>query len=137
MRWHVKTYPIVTWALVTGALAWWNGWGPGMTAVFAVLLVIPFLVWARYSHNTQMRQVLRGLQPSDKRLTLQPSATSVALAQNVVVLWLLAIGSLAFVALGIFILVVDPREWLATVAGIGFFGLCAAGAAYMLVLRRG
>lgn len=137
MRWQVKTLPIVSWLLITGALALWNGWGAGMTLVFAALFIIPHLVWARYSHNIQLRQLLRGPQPSDKRPTLHPDMASQARAHNVVVLWLMAIGSLAFVAGGIFILIVAPGRWLVALAAIGFFGLCAAGAAYMLVLRRG
>jgi hypothetical protein len=137
MQWHVITYPVVSWALIAGVLAWWNGWGLGMTAAFAALFIILHLVWARYRHNNQTRQLLRGLQPSDKRLTLQPDAMSLALAQNGLVLWLLEISSLAFVAAGLFVLAVDPGKWLVALASIGFFGLCAAGAAYMLFLRWG
>ena len=137
MRWQVKTYPIFSWVLVTGTLALWNGWGLSTTLVFATFFIIPYLVWALYSHNIQMRHLLRGLQPSDKRLPLQPDMASVALGYNVMVLWLMEIGSLAFVAVGVFIFVVDPGKWLIAFASIGFFGLCAAVATYMLVLRRG
>jgi hypothetical protein len=137
MRWQVKTYPIFTWLLVTGTLALWNGWGIDTTLVFATFFIIPYLVWARYSHNIQTRQLLRGLQPLDKSLTLQPDITSVALGRNVVTLWLTELGSLAFVAAGVFILVVDPSKWLIAVASIGFFGLCAGFAMYLLIVRRG
>jgi hypothetical protein len=135
MRWQVKTYPIFTWVLVTAALALTNGWGIGATLIFATFFIVPYLVWARYSHNIQMRQLLRGPQPSDKTLALQPDIASVALGQNVIVLWLIEIGSVAFVAIGIFMLVVDPGKWRIAVASIGFFGLCAAFTMYMLVLR--
>jgi hypothetical protein len=54
-----------------------------------------------------------------------------------VVLWLVEIGSLAFVAAGIFMLVVEPDKWLIAIASIGFFGLCAGFVMYLLVLRRG
>jgi hypothetical protein len=123
--------------VVTGTLALWNGWGIGTTLVFATFLIIPYLVWARYSHNIQTRQLLRGLQPSDKSLTLQTKITSVALGCNVVTLWLTEIGLLAFVAAGIFLLVADPSKWLIAVASIGFFRLCAVFAVYLLILRRG
>ena len=135
MRWQVKTFPIFTWVLVTGALALTNGWGIAATLIFATFFIVPYLVWARYSHNIQMRQLLRGPQPLDKTLALQPDITSVALGQNVIVLWLIEMGSLAFVAIGIFMLFVDPGKWLIAVASIGFFGLCAAFTMYMLVLR--
>ena len=135
MRWQVKTYPIFTWVLVTGALALTNGWGIGTMLIFATFFIVPYLVWARYSHNIQMRQLLRRPQPSDKTLALQSDITSVALGQNVIVLWLIEIGSLAFVAIGIFMLFVDPGKWLIAVASIGFFGLCAAFTMYMFVLR--
>jgi hypothetical protein len=135
MRWQVIIYPILTWMLVTGALALANGWGIGATLIFAMFFIVPYLVWARYSHNIQMRQLLRGPQPSDKTLALQPDITSVALGQKVIVLWLIEVGSLAFVVIGIFMLFVDPSKWRVAVASIGFFGLCAAFTMYMLVLR--
>ena len=137
MRWQVKTYPIFTWVLVTGTLALWNGWGAGTTLAFATFFIIPYLVLARYSRNIQMGKLLRGLQPSAKKLAVQPDTTSVALEYNIVTLWLAAIGSLAFVAAGIFMLVVAPSKWLIAVASIGFFGLCAVFAMYLLILRRG
>ena len=137
MRWQIKTYPIFTWVLVTGTLALWNDWEATTTLVFATFFIIPYLVWARYSRNTQMGKLLRSLQPSDKKLAVQPDITSVALGCNVVTLWLAEIGSLAFVSAGIFILVVAPSKWLIAVASIGFFGLCAVFATYLLILRRG
>ena len=62
--------------------------------------------------------------------------TSQARAHSVTGLWLLQIGALAFVALGIFILVVDPDNWLVALGSIVFFGLCAGFATRLLVLRR-
>jgi hypothetical protein len=52
MRWQVKTYPIFTWALVTGALALWHGWGVGTTLVFATFFIVPYLLWARPRQET-------------------------------------------------------------------------------------
>ena len=54
----------------------------------------------------------------------------------VLTIMLLQIGALAFVALGIFILVVDPGNWLVAFGSIVFFGLCAGFATRLLVLRR-
>jgi hypothetical protein len=47
------------------------------------------------------------------------------------------IGSFVFVAAGVFMFVVDPEKWLIAVASIGFFGLCAVFAMYLLILHRG
>ena len=96
--------------------------------VLGALLIAFYLGWMRY--------LLRGLQASDERLSLQDSMTSQARAHSVTGLWLLQIGALAFVALGIFILVVDPDSWLVAFGSIVFFGLCAGFAARLLVLRR-
>ena len=79
---------------------------------------------------------LGGLQASDERLSLQDSMTSQARAHSVTGLWLLQIGALAFVALGIFMLVVDPGNWLVAFGSIVFFGLCAGFAARLLMLLR-
>jgi len=137
MRWPVKIFAIVCWVLIAGTLTLWHGWGWGVILIFAALSIGPYLVWARYSHNIQMRQLLRAGQPPDKTLPLQPDKVSLALSINPVVLWLLELGSLAFVAAGLFILVVDPGSWLIALASIVFFGLCAAFTVYLLVLRWG
>jgi hypothetical protein len=86
-----------------------------------------YAVWMAYR--------LRGLQPSDERLSWQESMTSQALTHSAVVLWLLEIGSLAFVGAGAFIFIFDPANWLTGIGSILFFGLCAAVFAFMLVLR--
>ena len=96
--------------------------------VIGALLIAFYLGWMRY--------LLRGLQASDERLSLQDSMTSQARAHSVTGLWLLQIGALAFVALGIFILVVDPDNWLVAFGSIVFFGLCAGFAARLLMLLR-
>lgn len=136
MRWPVKIFAIVCWVLVACTLALWHGWGWGVILVFAAISIIPSLGWARYSHNIQMRRLLRAGQPPDKPLPLQPDKVALALSIHPAVLWLLVLGSLAFVVAGIFILIVDPGSWLIALASIGFFGLCAAFAAHLLVVRR-
>jgi hypothetical protein len=96
--------------------------------VIGALLIAFYLGWMRY--------LLRGLHPSDARLSLQDSMASQARAHSVTGLWLLQIGALTFVALGILILVVDPDNWLVAFGSIVFLGLCAGFAARLLVLRR-
>jgi hypothetical protein len=63
--------------------------------------------------------------------------TSEALASSPARLWRYEVGSLTFVGGGIIMLVDDPRQWLAAVSGIIFFGLAAAVFGWQLVLRRG
>jgi hypothetical protein len=83
-----------------------------------------------------MRFLLRGLLPSDERLSVQGSMTAQARAHSAAGLWFLEIGALAFVGLGIVIIVIDPGNWLIALGSIVFFGFCAAVGARMLVLRR-
>jgi hypothetical protein len=96
--------------------------------VITILLTSPYFVWVSYR--------LRGLQPSDESFSFRENMTYQALAQSAVVLWLLEIGSLAFVILGAFIFVFDPANWRAGISSMLFFGLCAAVFAFMLVVRR-
>jgi hypothetical protein len=94
--------------------------------VVTVLLTAPYFVWVSYR--------LHGLQPSE-RLSGRESMTYQSLAHSAVVLWLLEIGSLAFVGIGGFIFVFDPVNWLTGIGSMLFFGLCAAVCAFMLVVR--
>jgi hypothetical protein len=125
LRRQVKAYTIVSLALIIGVATLQAYVG---AVVIGALLIAFYLGWMRY--------LLRGLRPSDERLSLQDSMTSQARAHSATGLWLLQIGALAFVALGIFILVVDPGNWLVALGSIVFFGLCAGFAARLLVLRR-
>jgi hypothetical protein len=122
---QVKHYMIVSLVLIfaSSSLADYAS-----TFVMAVPLIGFYLVWMRYA--------LRRLKKSDERLSLQESMTSRAQAHNVVILWLLEIFAVAFVAVGILMLVVDPGKRLLAITGIFFFGFCAAAIAWMLVLRR-
>jgi hypothetical protein len=94
----------------------------------AFLLVFYFIVWAPY--------LVRGLQPSDEKLSLQESYTSQALGHSSARLWSWEITALALVGIGIVMLVVDTSNWLIALALIVIFGLCAAGVMWMLILRR-
>ena len=125
LRRQVKAYTIVSLVLIVGVTALQAYVG---AVVIGALLIAFYLGWMRY--------LLRGLQASDERLSLQDSMTSQARAHSVTGLWLLQIGALAFVALGIFILVVDPGNWLVAFGSIVFFGLCAGFTTRLLVLRR-
>ena len=124
LRRLIKGYTIISLVSVIGSSSLL-----GTVASFVVvgLLIGFYSIWMLY--------LLRDLRPSDERLSLRESTTSQAKAHNLVVLWLLEIGALAFVVAGIVIFVVDPRNRLVAVASTLFFGLCAAHATRMLVLR--
>ena len=120
---QIKTYTVVSLVLIIAA---------GVRHVYfasivAALLIVFYMIWTRY--------LLRGLQPSDERLSLQDSMTSKARAHSAVSLWLLEISALVFVALGILIIVVNPRAWLIALGSIIIFGLGAVMFTHMLVLR--
>jgi hypothetical protein len=79
---------------------------------------------------------VRGLDPSDERLTWREATTAQARTHSALFLWFGAICSLGFVAVGIFMLTVDSSQPLVAGGGILFFGFCAFQFARMLLLRR-
>jgi hypothetical protein len=96
--------------------------------VVGLIYMLVHLLWTRSQ--------VQGLQPSADRLSWNETMSAQAIAHNAVFLWFGLIGSLAFVALGIFLLIADARDWPIMLATLTFFGMCAAAFAYMLVLRR-
>jgi hypothetical protein len=120
---QIKIYYIVSMALIIGpAVA-----NISVAVIIAALLLGFYLVW--------MLSLLHRLQPSDERLSLQESMTTQAHLHSAAGLWLLEIVALAFVCGGVLILIFDRSNWLIALPSIGFFGLCAAVFARMLVLR--
>jgi FtsH-binding integral membrane protein len=122
---------IVGSVLVTSLLAWQFGWGWGLALATAAFLIVFEIARRRNSHRLRNWYLLRRRRPPDEN-----SLAFRASAESAIVLWLMEIGSLGFVAAAIFILVSTPEHWLTALAGIGFFGLCAAFNTYLLVLRR-
>ena|SRR5271165_4059187 len=118
---QVKVYTVISLVLIIGAVVLGS-----QRFLWPLLIgvVLFYIVWTRY--------LLRGLQPSDERLSLQDRAA----ALSTVSLWLLEIGTLACVGFGIIILVVDPGNWLLALPLIAFFGLFAAFYMRLLFLRR-
>ena len=51
-------------------------------------------------------------------------------------LWTFLIVSIAFVLASVFILIATPDKWPVAIAGMVFFGACAAVFAFMLVQRQ-
>jgi hypothetical protein len=122
---RIKIYNIVSLVAIIGA---------SVAQYYLASFVIAALVIAAYAAWTPY--LVRGLQPSDVRLSRQESMTTQARMHGAVGLWLLQIASLVFVAGGVAMLVLEPDRWLTALAGIVFFGLCAAVGARMLMLRR-
>ncbi len=125
LRRRIKIYQIVSLLAVVGAVA---------VKFYLVAFVIAGLSIAFYRAWTP--HLVRGLQPSDERLSLQESMAMQARAHGAVGLWLLEIVALMFVATGVVMLVVAPDKRLIALTSIVFFGACAAAFAHMLVLRR-
>lgn len=125
LRRQITIYNIVALALIVGTLAL-VGFPAGL--VVAAVLIVLYVARTLY--------LLRGMQPSDERLSLQESLTAQASAHNPTTLWLLEIASLAFVGMGIFLFLAEPDNRLIALATIAFFGFCAASIAFMLVVRR-
>jgi hypothetical protein len=98
-----------------------------VSAAAMPVLIGFYAVWMAY--------LLPRLGASDERLSLEESMMSQALTHNATTLWLLEIGSLAFVGAGAFIFIFDPANWLTGISSMLFFGLCAAVFAFMLVVR--
>jgi hypothetical protein len=124
LRRQIKTYMIVTLVLIIGASALQTYLAAG---VITALLIVFYLVWARF--------LLRGLQPSYERLSMEESMTTQAVTHNAAFLWVMVIVALLFVAAGVLMLVFDPDNWPIALASTIFFALCAAVMARMLVLR--
>jgi hypothetical protein len=125
LRRQVKAYTVVSLALIIGAAALQAYVG---AVVIGAFLIVFYVAWTRY--------LLRGLQPSDERLSLQESMTSQARAHSTAGLWFLEIIALAFVGCAILMIVIDRGNWLVALGSIVFFGFCAAVTTRMLVLRR-
>ncbi len=91
-------------------------------------LILFYLVW--------MFVLLRRLQRSDVRMSVAEGLQAQAIGYNPVVLWLMNLFSVACVAAGIAILVVEPGEWPMALLTVAMFGICTAVFTHMLLLRR-
>ena len=125
LRRRINIYQIVSLAVIVGAVA---------AKLYLAAFVIAGLSLAFYRAWT--RHLVRGLQPSDERLSMQESMETQARAHGAVGLWLLEVVALMFVATGVVMLVVAPDKRLIALTSIVFFGACAAAFAHMLVLHR-
>lgn len=129
LRRAMDSYLKITLLLVLPvALAVFTWLGFWSTAILVVAVIVPSIFW--------MRRQCRDLQPSEERVTLSENLAAQARAHSALSLWFLELVSLAFVALGVFLLVADSGNWPIALASITFFGLCAAVFTTMLLIRR-
>lgn len=122
---RVKAYIVVVLPVAGGAVTLCGFLG---AVIALVLLVVPYIVWARMQ--------CRHLQQASENLTLGESIAGQAREYSIVTLWALETGSLLFVAAGLFILFTDPASWVAALAAVGFFGVCALMFARVLIVKR-
>jgi hypothetical protein len=122
---RIKIYQLVSLVAIVGAV---------VVKYYLAAFIIAGLSIAFYRAWTPY--LVRGLQPSDERLSMQESMATQARAHGAVGLWLLEIVALMFVATGVVMLVVAPDKRLIALTSIVFFGACAAAFAHMLVLCR-
>lgn len=97
----------------------------------ANVLVFPIYLLC---YQLAVSRLVRGLALSTEKLNLRETYSSSANAFGLPTLIALEIGSLGFVAAGIFI-IKYAHAVLAGVAGILFFGLCSIAYAYMILKR--
>jgi hypothetical protein len=122
---QVRIYMIVTLVLIIAMVILKEHLA---TAIVVAFLIGFYLIWMKF--------VLPELQPVEERLSLEESMTSQAVRHNPVMLWFMTIVSFAFVAMGVFVLIIDRANWWIGLGCIVFFGLCALMMTRMLMLRR-
>jgi hypothetical protein len=98
-------------------------------------LLLLALAWVGIA-AVYLESLTRGLPRSEERLTWRESVANSLRGHSMLGLVLLAIVSAGFVALGVFILSLDPAANLGlALAEILFFGLCLVVFLVMLVLK--
>lgn len=125
LRKRIKAYLMISLPVCIAAVIW-----GGLFGGLAILpiAIVPYIVWVRLQ--------LRDLVASEERLTVGQSIANQTREHSALGLWLMEVASLMFVAGGLFILVVEPGNWMVGVAGIAFFGVCAVIGARMLSAKR-
>jgi hypothetical protein len=100
---------------------------------FTALFVVFALVTGVYSVSKQ--HLVRGLETTDEKLSLQECLASGGRTFSTFNLWLLEMGMLSCAIGGIVLLVLAISKWSAALGMILFGGLGAAQFAYLLALR--
>jgi hypothetical protein len=95
---------------------------------FMVVFIVAYMLWVRIR--------CRNLTPSLDKLTVGQSTSGQPRAFNTILLWVLDLASLAFVVLGVVILVINPGNWLIALGTILFFGVCAVVLSRMIIIKQ-
>lgn len=125
LRQRIKIFCIVAIALIVAANIFLGSIGTFIAGAF--LVAFYYFVLAPY--------LVRGLQPSDEKMSLQESFSNEATTLSSKGLWACEISSLAFVALGIALFILDPEERLGAVVVMATFGFSVAVFTWMIILR--
>jgi hypothetical protein len=122
---QLKIFMIVALVVIIGTIA--VGWYLAGIAL-AVALTAMQVLWGYV--------LTRSMQPSEERLTYRENEANVARTFGPGILKALLVVSLVFVALGLLMLIVMPRDWYFGLITIVFFGFCAVQFVRMLRARR-
>ncbi len=122
----LKTYIVVLTALTIGAFS--------LAGYLSALVMLPgaiifYFFWKPY--------LVRGLQPSEEKLSLRESYTNQALARSPKELWSWEIAGL--VVLGVSVVTLTGEDFESRLTGLALLVIavfCMSFAAWMLVLRR-
>ena len=118
-RWLQLWLPLV---VVMGILVGW-------LYSFALLPVFSLWYWSR------VRRLAQELEPATQRLTVGESYRAQARGHSLPMLWLLELGSVAFVVAGGVIFALDPAHGLLGAVTVAFFGACAVAIGFMIRAR--
>jgi hypothetical protein len=125
LRQQVKSYLIVGMILVIGSTAG-RAYLPGLAA--AAVWCALYVAWMAFA--------LRRLQPSTETLTAREVISVQARTHSPIFLWAGLVGSLGFVAIGVFMVAVDPSQRLIGGGVALFFAFCAIRFVQMILARR-
>ena len=125
LRTQIKAYLIVSLVLIIGS-------GALVGYPYALAVVVPLLVF----YFAWIPFVLRKLERSDERLSLQESITSQALEHNPTTLRFLQIAAIVFVVLGAIMLLSGTGNQPIAFASILFFGFGAIVFTRMIAIRQ-
>jgi hypothetical protein len=128
LRRRVKSYWLIYLSVIAiaGSLQ-----GILVTAVVMIFILAFYVAWARFQCSRLQRSEVKFTR-SDRAAAREANIRSV----SPIALWLSELACLAFVGMGVRILVVCPGKWPTAVARIAIFGFGAAVIARALVLKR-
>ncbi len=125
LRKGVRTYLMVSLMVIIGSVPFM---GPLASLILLPFLIVPYALWV-YAQ-------CRHLDRTDERLTVKEAIAGQAIGHSKFALWSLEVCSALLVVSGIFILAVDPDNWLVGIASVFIFGFCTVMIGRMLVVKR-